>query len=144
MVHDPSPLYAYADKHGIEVDWIDLAHAPSLSITLPDGTCCIAVNPWKMDTIEKEIVSMAHELGHCRTGSFYNRYALLDLVQRHENRADKWAVKHLVPVDQLDEAVADGCTELWQLADHFHVTEDFMRKAVCWHIHSNLAAELYF
>lgn len=144
MVYDPSMLYAYADRHGIEVDWIDTALAPSLSIVLPDGTCAIAINPWKMDTIEKENVSMAHELGHCRTGSFYNRFAALDLVRKHENRADKWAVRHLVPVTELDEAVADGCTELWQLAEHFNVTEDFMRKAVCWHIHGNLAAELFF
>ena len=65
---------------------------------------------------------LAHELGHCETGSFYNRYAKLDLRQKHENRADKWAIQHLIPVEELDEAVADGYTDLPSLAEHFCVT----------------------
>jgi len=40
--------------------------------------------------------------------------------------------------------VAEGCTELWQLADRFGVTEDFVKKAVCLYVHGNLATELYF
>ena len=39
---------------------------------------------------------------------------------------------------------SDGHTEMWDLADYFHVTEDFMRKAVCWYTYGNLATELYF
>jgi len=144
MKNDPSTLYVYAEERGIEVDWYSMVRAPSLSLPLPDGTCCIAIDPWKMDTIEKETVSMAHELGHCETGSFYNRYATLDVRQKHENRADKWAICRLIPVDELDQAVADGYTEMWQLAEHFGVTEPFMRKAVCLYTHGNLAAELYF
>ena len=44
----------------------------------------------------------------------------------------------------VDEAIALGYTELWQLADFFGVTESFMRKAVCFYVHGNLASELYF
>lgn len=144
MDNNPPALYAYAEQRGIDVDWFALGRAASLSAPLPGDTYAIAINPWKMDSLARETVCLAHELGHCETGSFYNRYAKLDIRQKHENRADKWAVKHLVPVDELDEAVADGHTELWELAEHFGVTEDFMRKAVCRYTHGNLAAELYF
>lgn len=92
----------------------------------------------------QERVHLSHELGHCLTGSFYSVYTAVDCRQRHENRADKWAVRKLIPVEQLDDAVAEGCTELWELADRFGVTEDLMRKAVCLYVHGNLAAELYF
>ena len=68
----------------------------------------------------------------------------VDSRRRHENKADKWAVRHLVPVADLDDAVAEGCTELWELAERFGVTESFMRKAVCYYVHGNLATELYF
>ena len=68
----------------------------------------------------------------------------MDCRQRHENHADKWAIRALIPVEQLDEAIALGYTELWQLADFFGVTESFMRKAVCLYVHGNLASELYF
>lgn len=137
-------LYDYAEEKGIDVDWVSMRRADSLSIELPDGSQCIAIDPWKMDTVEKETVSLAHELGHCSTGSFYNRYAKRDVMQKHENRADKWAIKRLVPVEELVKAVTEGHTELWDLADYFGVTEDFMKKAVCWYTYGNLATELYF
>ena len=44
----------------------------------------------------------------------------------------------------LDDAIALGCTEVWELAERFQVTEDFIRKTVCWYVHGNVAAELYF
>ena len=94
------------------------------------------------DAVEK--VHLAHELGHCMTGSFYSRHTAVDSRQRHENRADKWAVNHLIPVDQLDDAIAAGYTEIWELAEHFGVTEDLAKKAVCYYVHGNLATELYF
>ena len=50
----------------------------------------------------------------------------------------------LVTEDALDEAVADGCCEISNLAERFGVTEQFMKKAVCYYVHGNLAAELYF
>ena len=45
---------------------------------------------------------------------------------------------------RADQAVAEGCTELWELAERFDVTEEFVRKAVCLYVHGNLATELYF
>ena len=33
---------------------------------------------------------------------------------------------------------------LQKIAEYFGVTEDFMRKAVCWYTYGNLATELYF
>ena len=68
----------------------------------------------------------------------------MDSRQRHENQANRWAIRTLIPVDDLDEAVAEGCTEVWELAERFGVTEEFMRKAVCLYVHGNLATELYF
>ena len=136
-------LYEYAEDQGIDVDWVPLEQAPSLSIPLPDGSYAIAVNPWKLDTLEQETVCLAHELGHCKTGSFYNRHAALDIRQKHENRADKWAIQHLIPVEDLDEAVVEGCEDIPALSEHFCVTEDLMRKAVCWYTHGNLAVEMY-
>ena len=137
-------LYEFAENHNIDVDWVPLTASKSLSMPFPDGSSGIAVDPWKMDTLEIETVLLSHELGHCMTGSFYNKYATCDVRRKHENRADKWAIQNLISEDELDDAVAQGCTELWELAEHFGVTEDFMRKAVCWYTYGNLATELYF
>lgn len=142
MTNSPLDLYAYAENRNIDVDWIPMRRATSLSVPLGDGYA-IALDPWKLGTLAQETVCLAHELGRCETGSFYNRYAALDVRQQHENRADKWAIRRLVPAEELDAAMADGCDTIPALADRFGVTEAFMRKAVCWYAHGNLAVEMY-
>ena len=138
-----SQLHRLAGKHGISVYRRPIPHCVSMSIPLGD-TCAIAMDPSVCDGSRLERTHLSHELGHCLTGSFYNAYSSHDLRRRHENRADKWAVQHLIPASALDQAIASGHTEMWELAEHFSVTEDFMRKAVCYHVHNNLATELYF
>ena len=137
-------LYDLAKQQNIEVLPFPMPDNGSMSIMLDDGSCYIGMDESARDGGVQERVHLSHELGHCVTGSFYNRYAAVDCRQRHENRANKWAIVHLIPVDDLDEAIAAGCTELWELADRFDVTEDFVRKAVCYYVHGNLATELYF
>lgn len=137
-------LYRYAEKRNIEIVTFPLPETASMSIEAESGTCYIGIDYSKIETETDERVHLSHEIGHCVTGSFYNRYAKMDIRQKHENRADKWAIRKLIPVEKLDTAVAEGHTELWDLADYFGVTEDLVRKAVCLYTHGNLATELYF
>ena len=137
-------IYHMAEQENIVVDHFALSSREALSVMDDDGECFIAIDPAKIVNEADERTKMAHELGHCVTGSFYNQYSNFDCRQRHENCADKWAISQLITVDDLDEAVADGCSQLWELADRFGVTEDFVKKAVCYHVHGNVATELYF
>ena len=137
-------LYDLAEQENIEVIRFPMAINGSMSVMDDNGACYIGMDAAVRDGGIQDRVHLIHELGHCVTGSFYNRYAAIDSRQRHENRADKWAVKKLIPVEALDDAIAEGCTEVWELAERFGVTEEFVRKAVCYHVHGNLAAELYF
>lgn len=137
-------LYDLAEQQNIEVMECHLPEYGSLSIMNEDGKCYIGIDESVLDGDALERVHLGHEIGHCATGSFYSIHTAVDNRQRHENRADKWAVKKLIPVEDLDYAVADGCTEIWELAERFGVTEQFMQKAVCYYVHGNLATELYF
>lgn len=136
-------LYRYANRHGHSVYQRKFNNATSMCIQLEDGSCVIGIDRTQL-TDAQERTQLAHEIGHCETGSFYSRHTAVDSRQRHENRADKWAVRRLISEADLDTAVADGHTELWDLAEHFGVTEDFIKKAVCLYTHGNIAAELYF
>lgn len=138
-----SALYDLAKQQNIEVIPFPMEKNGSMSIQLDHG-CVIGMDQSVRDNGIQERVHLGHELGHCITGSFYSIYTAIDCRQRHENRADKWAIQALIPVDELDAAVANGCTELWELAERFGVTEDFIRKAVCYYVHGNVASELYF
>ena len=136
-------LYDLAGRNHIPVFRRSLPLCKSVSVQA-DGSCAIALDPSVCDIGPMERTHLSHELGHCLTGSFYNQSSSHDLRRRHEIRADKWAIRQLVPAHKLDEAIADGRTEIWELAEYFNVTEDFMRKAVAYHVHGNLATELYF
>lgn len=137
-------LYRYAEKRNIEISAFPLPETASMSIEAESGNCYIGIDYSKFDDEASERVHLGHEIGHCVTGSFYNRNAKMDIRQKHENRADKWAIRRLIPAKDLDKAVAEGHTEIWDLADYFGVTEEMMRKAVCLYTHGNLATELYF
>lgn len=96
----------------------------------PSGSCYIGMDPFRIESETEERVHLAHELGHCMTGSFYNVYSRLDIRERHEVRADRKAAAWLVPLDELKAAFDCGITEIWNLAEHFCVTEDFMQKTI--------------
>ncbi len=137
-------LYRMATDHGVTVDCFKLGKREALSFMDTDGECYIAIDPFRLRSPQDERMKLAHEMGHCCTGSFYNQYAACDVRKKHENRANRWAIEKLIPANELDNAVADGYTSIFELAEHFEVTEDFMRMAVCWYTHGNLAVDLYF
>ena len=133
-------LCQLAEQFGIEIDYFTMRDTKSLA--LPLGW--IALDTDHIESTTEAKVCLAHEMGHIETNSFYNVHSPLDVRQKHENRANKWAIKQLITEEELDEAVANGHTEIWDLADYFDVTEEFMRKAVCLYTYGNLATELYF
>ena len=137
-------LYRLAREQNIAVLRYPMAENGSMSVQLPDGGQYIGMDERVSDGGIQERVHLSHELGHCMTGSFYSVYTAVDCRQRHENRADKWAIRRLIPVSDLDDAIAAGHTDLWDLADYFGVTETFLKKAICLYFHGNTASELYF
>lgn len=123
-------LYQLADAEHIAVYSFDLPQTHSLSLMNNDGSCAVAIDPFGLNSTKDEKIRLAHELGHCVTGSFYNRYSDFDIRARSEYKADKWAIKKLIPKDELQAAFEQGYTEPWDLAEYFNVTEEFIIKAV--------------
>ena len=137
-------LYQEAEDSSIPIMVLDIPQTGSMCIQAESGRCYIGMDYGILPDEANRRVHLAHELGHCKAGAFYNRWAAQDVRRKHENRADKWAIQRMIPEDALDDAVADGCTDIYSLADRFGVTEDFMKKAVCWYTYGNLATEIYF
>lgn len=110
----------------------------------PGGVVGIFLDRSRMLNGAEEKSCLLHEGGHYATGTTHRLYSPYELVERHEYRANKWAVQRALSAEELDEAVAEGHTELWDLAEYFGVTEELMKQAVCWYTYGNLAAALYF
>lgn len=123
-------LYDYIEHDDILLIEKSGGKLDSFSLMDNDKNCTIVMNEEgkHIDCIGKK-EQIAHELGHCATGAFYTP-GTLNLRSRCEYRADKWAIKKLIPKDELVEAIENGYTETWQLSDYFEVTEDFIIKAL--------------
>jgi hypothetical protein len=127
-------LYQRAEHQGIEVD--DFRTKEIISASFPEGW--IMLDSSKISSNCEEKVILAHELGHCETGSFYNVKSRCDTRGRHERRADKRAISMLVP----EEAIKRGYCKCWELADYFEVTCEFMYKAMEYYREKELASGL--
>lgn len=71
-----------------------------------------------------------HELGHAATGALHKVSSPYELVERSEYRANRWAAEHYLNESDFRSAFADGCTELWQLAEYFDLPERDIQKAL--------------
>ena len=121
-------LFRIAEEAGIRVEYCSIPLNGSISTPDPDGDF-VLMDYSLIEAGAAERVHLAHELGHCQTGSFYNRFSPLDVRGKHEHRADKWAIRTLIPIDRYRDALLQGYTEPWELAEYFNVTEDFIRRA---------------
>lgn len=120
-----SALYKKAESNKIDVDFFNLKSLVALSI--PGA---VALNPQSIGSVKEEKVILAHELGHHFRNSFYDISSTYELRERQEARADRWAVENLVPWDELQKAIDSGHTELYDLAEYFDVTEEFMKRVI--------------
>ena len=121
-------LYERAASEGYEVHKGDFPENTSFCVDLGTAGCHIAMNDGIPERLER--VCLAHELGHCERGAFYNLWSKFDLRERCERKADKRAFELLVPESELDYAISQGYCTFWALAEYFNVTERFVRKAI--------------
>ena len=123
-------LYNEADRHGVEVLCAETGTVKSMSLMTDSGCCYIGINPYMLSSVADETVCLAHELGHCARGAFYNRYSPLDDRQQHERRAINWAIKKLVPKDELIELYSTGTVDNSEVSEHFGITEEFLQQVL--------------
>ena len=121
-------LYRKAEELDIRV--IQFPMASLRAVSTPDNF--IGIDPAKLEDRE-ELVCLAHEMGHCATGSFYTSDATMLDRTRQEQRADRWAIRQLVPLEELKNLLRSGVDRWDEAAEHFQVTEEFMRKAVAFY-----------
>lgn len=123
----------YATSQDIDIDWLPLSSLDALSIE-HKGQYAIVLDPNKIESSADENTKLAHELGHCLYGVFYSSTTPLYIREKHEYKANVWAAKFLVPWDELREAVRNGITEPWELAEYFSVTEAFIALALEYYV----------
>ena len=122
-------LYELALLNGIPVDEGCPESIVSMSVRLPNGMKIVSLSDMQSEDSTK-LERFAHEMGHCMTDSFYAGYSPFELRVKHEHSANEWAVRRLMPFDELCLAVKRGYREIWELAEHFDVSCEFVKKAI--------------
>lgn len=118
-------LYETADGLGLQICYFPMEN--NTAISTPDGFIGMDVD--RLENSAGELVCLAHEMGHCLTGSFYTLDSDLCQRQRCEERAHRWAVETLVPLKDLKRALEMGLPP-HELAEVFGVTEEFLKKCL--------------
>jgi len=118
-----------ADSTGVRVYGFPLPECRAVSAMDGTGLCCIGIDNSRNYSVSEEKTMLAHELGHCRTGTFYNEYTPLSLRSKCEYKAQEWAILNCVPFEALVYACRSGMNNNNELAEYFGVSESFMSKA---------------
>ena len=118
-------LYSIAEKSNISI--LNFKTRKLKAVSVPGK---IGIDESKMQSHSELNVCLAHELGHQFKNAFYDISSTFETRDRQEARATRWAVNELVPADELIAALKSGYTEVYDLAEYFNVTEDFIREAV--------------
>ena len=116
-----------AEAKGIFIEDLSLPETGSMTVRM-GAIYIIGIDTGDM-TEAQHRTHLAHEMGHCETGAVYDIAVPLETRSRCEFRANKWAIKKLLPKEELEQAFRQGLVEIWQLAEHFDVTEDLVRFA---------------
>ena len=106
-------LYALAESRGITVDRYPLPENGSVSANI--GSQLFVALDREISGAD-ERVCLAHELGHCETMSFYNVYSPYEIREKHERRANLWAINRLVPRYKYERALKKGYDNVYSLA----------------------------
>ena len=124
-------LFDLAQEEGIIVDWFPF-RPPLLGYywCTNSGQAVIGLCEEIQNDKKATRSILAEELGHHYTsaGRFttqhHYRYRNRLNVSRCEEKALRWAVETLIPLDELQKAYSKGITNPWDLADYFDVLEE--------------------
>ncbi len=120
-------LYLIAEKNNINICSFGLNKNKSVSAYCNDNYY-IGIDD-SSSTLAEVNTCLAHELGHCVTGAFYNMYSECDIREKSEYKANKWAIKKLIPKNELIKLQKNGYSN-FDVAEYFSVTQDFLNKAI--------------
>lgn len=77
-----------------------------------------------------EFMALAHEYGHCESGTTHKLYSDFQLIGQHENRANRTAVYEFLPVEKIKDAFKHKYFEYWEIAEYLDMPEPFIIMAI--------------
>lgn len=121
-------LFNLAEQNNIEVHYAELPQCISVAFSVADSQH-IGMDYSLISSPELEKTCLAHEIGHCVTGSLYDIGSPYEVRAKNEYKANKWAVHYLIPFEDLKRAILSGYTETWEISDYLNVPQSLVEEA---------------
>ena len=121
-------VYEKIQNSDIEIFNFGLENIKSVSVEA-DGRYGIFINHKEIENSDEEFIVATHEYGHCMTGSTHPPHSPLDIISKHEYRADRKAVLDFLPIDKIKSAIKNGCRSAYEFSEYLDVPEQFVIKA---------------
>lgn len=126
-------IYDALQAQDVRVFLYDIGFAPAATIE-SSGKYAVFCDPKLLRTTAALKECLAHECGHCATGATHHVASPWDLVEKHEYKANRWAIEQFLPYGALCDAMRSGMTESWQLAEYFDLPQEFIERAIHYYI----------
>ena len=130
-------LYELAEKENIMIDKCALPKNKALSVKIGQSEF-IGIDVDVADDSAQERTLLAHELGHCMTGAFYDIGATDTDRRKAEYKAARWSVVHCVPKTELINLIAQGYSRS-EIAELFGVSEPLVQEAYTFYFDYGIA-----
>ncbi len=121
-------VYDKIQENDIKIMHFGLPNVKSVSVET-DDKYGIFINHDEIKNADEEFLVITHEYGHCMTGSTHPPCSPLDIISKHEYRADRKAVLDFLPIDKIKSAIKDGCSSAYEFSEYLDVPEQFVIKA---------------
>lgn len=137
-------LYDIAEQEKIPIHCLPLKKSCGVSVKI-ENTYNIAIKKHLKERIERD--TLAHELGHCLTGSLYyltnkNNPCYKSNIGWAECKANNWAIKTLVPLSDLKNALMESHNfyegEKYIVAEMLNISISQVDEAITYYKNKNL------
>ncbi|MCL2636927.1 MAG: hypothetical protein FWD48_01015 [Oscillospiraceae bacterium] len=117
------------DESGIDIDDFQFEDIRAVSICQEDGARSIGLDKRQFETSAELKSVLLHEQGHCETHTFYNASTSPLMRGKLERRADRYVTENkITKYDIVKANKREGLTEIWEFAEHFGVTVEYMKR----------------
>lgn len=117
------------EDNGINIFPFGISDVKAVTIEV-DNRYGIFVNHNEISNTDEEFCVLAHEYGHCKSGTTHKLNSSFSLICQHEYRADRQSIIDLLPVSKIQEAIQNGSQTLYEIADFVDMPEVFVSKAI--------------
>ncbi|MFV0551309.1 MAG: ImmA/IrrE family metallo-endopeptidase [Anaerorhabdus sp.] len=136
-------LYDVANEHNCYITQ-NKTKASKSFVMETDDMYYINIDVSRIKTSAEKKVYLAHELGHCISGTTYTINHSKLYRGSAEYKADYRAAQLLMPINDLRDCICKGITERYDLAEYFNVTEKFVERALYIYGNKGLLENLEF